>query len=174
MGSLLQKFFGNIEDQQRPAESETETVRKIIGRLDELEPAEARFIAAFAFVLARVANADRDMSAEETTHMELVVRKIGGLTEAQAVLVVQVAKSQQALMAGTENYLVTREFEKITDREQKVRLLHCLFEVSAADDSISLVEEDEIKKIAAELRFDHGEFSDIRSQYNDQRRILKL
>ena len=62
------------------------------------------------------------------------------LAEAQAVLAVQIAKSQQLLKGGTENYLVTREFNKISDREQKEKLLHCLFEISAADESISLIQ----------------------------------
>lgn len=173
MGTFFNKLFGVASDRPAPPASDTETVRKIIGQIESLNEEEARFIAAFAFVLARVANADQDMSAAETERMESIVRTIGGLDEAQAVLVVQIAKSQQHLMGGTENYLVTREFEKIADRDQKVRLLHCLFEVSAADDEISLVEEDEISRIAGELRFDHREFSDIRSRYNDKRSILK-
>jgi len=104
---------------------------------------------------------------------EEIVREIGGLNEAQAGLVVQITRSRQMLKGGTENYLVTREFNKISDREQKERLLHCLFEVSAADQSISLVEENEVRRIAEELQFDHREFSIIRSQYNTKRSILK-
>ena len=57
--------------------------------------------------------------------------------------------------------------------EQKERLIHCLFEVSAADKSISLVEENEVRRIAEELQLDHREFSVIRSQYNTKRSILK-
>ena len=105
--------------------------------------------------------------------MEEIVSEIGGLNEAQAVLVVQIAKSQQLLKGGTENYLVTREFNKISNREQKERLIHCLFEVSGADESISLVEENEVRRIAEELQFDNREFSVIRSQYNAKRSILK-
>jgi len=171
--SFLNKLFGSEDDSSTQASSDTETVRRITRELDRLDPDEARYLAAFAFVLARVANADMEISEDENRRMENVVRLIGGLTEAQAVLVVQIAKSQQLLKGGTENYLVTREFDKISDREQKERLLHCLFEVSAADDSISLVEEDEVRKIAGELKFDHHEFSAIRSQYNAKRSILK-
>lgn len=171
--SLFKKLFGQEDASSAQPSSDTETVRRISRELDLLEVAEARYLAAFAFVLARVANSDMEISEEESLRMEAVVRDIGGLTEAQAVLVIQIAKSQQLLKGGTENYLVTREFNKISDREQKERLLHCLFEVSAADDSISLVEESEIRKIATELKFDHREFSAIRSQYNEKRSILK-
>ncbi len=40
------------------ASSETETVRRIVAKLDNLEPERARFVAAFAYVLSRVAGAD--------------------------------------------------------------------------------------------------------------------
>jgi len=171
--SLFSRLFGHEDVSSTQASSDTETVRRIIREVDRLDPTEARYLAAFAFVLARVANSDMEISGDETLRMEIVVREIGGLKEAQAVLVVQIAKSQQLLKGGTENYLVTREFNKISNREQKERLLHCLFEVSAADDSISLVEESEVRRIAGELHFDHHEFSAIRSQYNAKRSILK-
>jgi len=171
--SFLSKLFGQKDDAVAQAANDTETVRRITRELDLLDDDEARYLAAFAFVLARVANSDMEISEDENRRMEEVVRDIGGLTEAQSVLVVQIAKSQQLLKGGTENYLVTREFNKVSDRDQKERLLHCLFEVSAADDSISLVEESEVRKIATELKFDHREFSAIRSQYNAKRSILK-
>ncbi len=173
LASFFSKLFGQKDDVVTQASSDTETVRRITRELDLLDVDEARYLAAFAFVLARVANSDMEISEEENRRMEEVVHEIGGLTEAQAVLVVQIAKSQQLLKGGTENYLVTREFNKASDREQKERLLHCLFEVSSADDSISLVEESEVRKIATELKFDHREFSAIRSQYNAKRSILR-
>lgn len=173
MISFLNRLFGREDDSPAQPSSDTETVRRIVGELDRLEPDEARYLASFAFVLARVANSDSDISVEETQHMEEVVREAGELSEAQAVLVVQIAKSQQSLKGGTENYLVTREFAKISDRAQKERLLHCLFEVSAADDSISLVEEDEVATIAGELKIEHHDFTAIRSRYNAKRSILK-
>jgi len=171
--SFLNKLFGREDDSAAQASSDTETVRRIVGELDRLDPDEARYLASFAFVLARVAYSDSEISGDESRRMEEILRDVGRLTDAQAVLVVQIAKSQQLLKGGTENYLVTREFGRIADREQKERLLHCLFEISAADDSISLVEENEIKTIAAELKFEHKEFSAIRSKYNTQRSILK-
>jgi uncharacterized tellurite resistance protein B-like protein len=171
--SYLNKLFGRDDDPATRQASETETVRRIVGELDRLDPDEARYLASFAFVLARVANSDSRISDDETRRMEEVVREVGGLTTAQAVLVVQIAKAQQQLKGGTENYLVTREFNTIAEREQKERLLHCLFEISAADEQISLVEEDEVATIAQELKIEHRDFTAIRSQYNEMRSILR-
>jgi uncharacterized tellurite resistance protein B-like protein len=118
--SLLSRLFGLEDNSPTQPSSDTETVRRIIREVDRLDPSEARYLAAFAFVLARVANSDMEISKDEGRRMEEIVHEIGGLNQAQAGLVVQIAKSQQLLKGGTENYLVTREFNKISDRERSL------------------------------------------------------
>jgi uncharacterized tellurite resistance protein B-like protein len=176
MTSLIKRLLQSAEEVGRheaAASAETETVRRIVRKLEAMDPDRARYIAAFAFVLARVANADMNISAEETVRMEQIVQEVGRLPEEQAVLVVQIAKSQQLLAGGTENFIVTRELDGIADRAQKEQLLHCLFAVSAADDAITLAEENVIRAIATELGFSHRDFSAIRSEYNDKRTVLR-
>jgi uncharacterized tellurite resistance protein B-like protein len=147
--------------------AETETVRKIAAELDRLDPEKARYVAAFAYILSRVARADLDISAEETREMEKIVQEKGELPEEQAIIVVQMAKTQNVLFGGSENFLVTREFERIASHEQKLALLHCLFSVSAADRSISSAEDTTIRTIASELRLDHADFITVKSSYVD-------
>lgn len=154
-------------------EQSTETVRKIVAELEALEPELARYIAAFAYIMGRVAHADRQFSVEETQAMEEIVGKLAHLPEAQAVLVVEIAKSQNRLFGGTENFLVTREFAEISTPDQRQELLDCLFAVSAADDSISSVEEAQIRQIASELGFSHREYVEARSVYSQHREVLK-
>ena len=152
---------------------DTETVRRIVGELEALDADTARYLAAFAYVLGRVAHADLDISAEETAKMEEIVHGFGHLPEEQAILVVQIAKSQNRLFGGTENFLVTREFKEIASREQRETLLDCLFAVSAADDSISVAEEEEVRRIASELGFTHKEYVDSRARYSEYREVMK-
>src|SRR5262245_37580291 len=102
--SLL-RFLG-IGAASRGDAGETETVRRIAGRLERLDPQQARYLAAFAYVLARVANADLRIEASESEAMEAAVRRTAGLAEAEAALVVEIAKSQQRALGGTENYVV--------------------------------------------------------------------
>jgi len=155
------------------ATPETETVRRITEALDRLDPRLARFIAAFAYLMSRVANADMNISTEETRAMERTVIDRAGLTEAQAILVVQMAKTQNLLFGGVENFLVTREFGKIASHEQKVALLDCLFAVSSTDESIVSAEDTEIRKIASELHLSHEEFVDVKSRYRRYLEVLK-
>jgi len=154
------------------ASAETETVRKIVHALDALDPNQARYIAAFAFLLARVAHADHQISEEETRAMERIVQQ-SGLPEEQTVLVVHMAKAQNQLFGSTENFLVTREFAKIADRAQKLTLLRALFAISAADRSIATVEDNQISQISSELGLSHQEFIAIRLEFRDQLAVLK-
>ncbi len=153
--------------------AETETVRKITQALDRLDPVRARFIAAFAYLLSRVARADLSISPEETRMMERIVMERGGLPEEQAVIVVQIAKSQSILFGATENYLVSREFNSLASPAEKLALLDCLFAVAAADESISTLEDNEVSQIADELRVEHKDFITIRSAYRDYLAVLK-
>ena len=152
--------------------AETETVRKIVAALDQMDQDKARYIAAFAFILCRVARADLNISKAETLLMERLLVERGDLPEEQAILVVQMAKTQSILFGGTENFMVTREFNHMATREQKLALLDCLFAVSA-DELISTIEDGEISKICSELRLDHDDLVSVRSRFRDVRAVLK-
>lgn len=173
MRSIL-SFLGLAEADAAPsAEGDTSTVRRIVRELEELPPERARFVAAFAYLLSRVAHADLDISEDETTAMERIVRELTQMPEEQAILVVQVAKMQSRLLGHTENFQVAREFRAITEKSERFDLLRCLFAVSAADDEITTVEEQEIRRIADELALSHAEFVEARREYNDKRSIIK-
>ena len=134
---------------------DTDTVRRIVGELDKLDPQRARYLAAFAYVLSRVARADLDISEAETAKMVDLVQRVGNMPEEQAILVVAIAKSQNRFFGGTEDFLVTREFRQIASDAECRELLDCLFAVAAADDAISAEEEAQIWQTASELGFSH-------------------
>ncbi len=150
-----------------------ETVRKIVDALDQLEPERARYIASFAYILSRVAHADHEISADEVRAMERIVRELGGLQEEEAILVVQMAKTQTLLFGSTENYLVTREFYKMATHEQKLQLLESLFAVSSADENISSAEDSEIRRIASEMNLTRSDFNQARAEYTRFLEVLK-
>ena len=152
---------------------ETESVRKIVDALQDLEPAEARYLAAFAYMLSRVANAERGTSPEEVRVIEQILSEKGNLTGGQAALVAEIARHQAELFGSTENFLVGREFDKIATPEQKIALLHCLYAISAADQSISSIEDHEIRKITREIKLDHEDYIAVRLAYRKDLDVLK-
>jgi uncharacterized tellurite resistance protein B-like protein len=154
------------------ARGDTETVRRIAGELERLPPERARFVAAFAYVLSRVAAADSHVSDDESAAMVGLVREKGKLPEAEATLVVEMAKSQNRLFGGTENFLVTREFRVVASEDERLDLLHGLFAVASADHEITAEEDAQISQIAGELGITHQDFVKVRMQYSDKRTVL--
>jgi len=173
MASLL-RFLGlRPSDRPTPDEAETDSVRRIAARLENLDPQVAKYLAAFAYVLARVAHADLEIDGTETLEMQERVRRLGKLSDEEAVLAVEIAKSQARVLGGTENYVVTREFRRISSPAQRRQLLECLYAVAAADGSISSIEAQEIQSIAEELGLTRAEANALRGHYRDKLAVLK-
>lgn len=147
--------------------AETETVRRIVRELEQVEPERRRYLAGFAYVLSRAAHSDLDISVDETHLMETIVTEIGKLPEAQAVLVVEIAKHQTELYGGTEDYLVTREFAARATDEQRRSAVEACFAVVAADHTITSAEYAELTQISDELGLTRPELNVIRNEYKD-------
>lgn len=170
------KFLGIQETTESLSEdpaSETESVRKILQSLDELDSDKARYLALFASILSRVAHADLDISATETRAMEEIVMKLGGLDPKQTLLVIEIAKNQNRLLGGVENYLITREFAKVASSEQCFELMEALFAVAVAEEGISSEENQEILKISEEIGLSRQDFLAVRSQFKKDLNALK-
>jgi uncharacterized tellurite resistance protein B-like protein len=148
-----------------PEQGEFAPLRETLEALDHLDPKRARFLAAFAYLLGRVAHADQRVSAEETAAMEALVREHGQLSQDQAMVVVQLAKTSNLLFGGTANFLVAREFSTLATYDQKLALMRCLFALAVTDEDISMAEESEIHRIANELRIDHPDLVALRVEH---------
>jgi uncharacterized tellurite resistance protein B-like protein len=84
------------------------------------------------------------------------------------------AKTQNQLFGATEDYLVTREFERIATPEQKFALLECLFAVTASDENITGEEDTAVKQIATELKLSHSDYIAARSRFREHLAVLKM
>ena len=148
-------------------------MRRIAAELDALPEVRASHLAAFAYLLGRVAHSDSNFSESETSKMQEIVSGLGHLPDAQAVLVVEIAKNQVRLFGSTENFLVSRRFRQMSTPEQRAELLDCIFAVSASDQSISVLEETQAGQIAKELGLTPEEFVAARVTYQEHLETLK-
>jgi uncharacterized tellurite resistance protein B-like protein len=169
--SLL-KFLG-LGGTSDSGGNDLEGVRTIVDALDMLEPDRARHLAAFAYILSRVAHVDQHVSPEETAVIERVVADEGHLPPQQAKLVVEIAKAQSVLFGGVEDFQVTRQFASQASHEDKLALLHCLFAVSSADETIAVAEDNEIRRISRELRVEHPDYIAVRLAHRKHLGVLK-
>jgi uncharacterized tellurite resistance protein B-like protein len=165
MRRFLPGTAGAASGNAKPEDRDTETVRRIAGQLDALPVDRARFLAAFAYILTRAAAADMEISEVESRAIERLVGEYGGLPEAQAILVTQIARNQSLLYSGTEDYLVTRQFHELASEADRLALLRCCYLVGAADDTITSQESDTLQQIAKELDIDRAAVIAIRNEF---------
>ena len=148
-------------------------------RLHEIEqaleahgPQRARYLACFAYILTRAAKADHHVSDDEAKLMERIVAERAGVDAMQAVLIVRIAR-EAGHSRGTDDYLIAREFERIASRDEKLALLDCLFAIAAADASIATVEDNEVRRVASELKLEHSDYIAVRQKHLASLNVLR-
>lgn len=149
-------------------------------RLQEIEealasqgPERARYVACFAYILTRPARADHEVTDAEAVRMRHIVVEGTGVTDEQAETIVRVARDAARHSGGTEDYLITREFERLASRDEKLQLLDALFAVSAADESILTVEDNEVRRVASELKLEHGDYIATRRKHLEHLEVFR-
>ncbi len=145
-------------------DSERDRIRRVSSELDALPIETRRFVSVYAYVLARVIRTDPGFSEAERLFLEHAVVEAGGLSDAQAALVVQTAHSMGSLYGATEDYVLTREFARVSTTEQCRALLRTGFAMSAADGHVSASELAELSEIGVELGFGPDEVDAIRRE----------
>lgn len=147
------------------ADADTQTVRRIARELDAIPHDRARFLAAFAYLLTRAAAADLHITEVETSAIERVVEEFGGIPEAQAVLVAEIARSQSLIHGATEDYLVARQFRELATPAERHALMRCCYIVGSADGTITADESAVLQQIARELDLPRDEVNAIRNEF---------
>jgi uncharacterized tellurite resistance protein B-like protein len=146
---------------------DTDSVRLIALSLEGMPPARARYVAAFAYLLGRAANASDGMSDAERAEM-LQLAEAGGLDAETGRLIVDMAGTLSGEFGATEDYLVTREFKAISTMEERERLLRCCFLVMAADDEIDATESWLANRMAEELDVERPDLNAIREEFYEK------
>jgi uncharacterized tellurite resistance protein B-like protein len=162
---VLKSLHGWLGLNEPPPAPEPTPLREILKALDRLEPARAQYLARFAYLLGRVARADEQISNEETHAMEIILTEHGNLSDAQAMLVVGIAKASCTMFGVTADFAITQDFTDATSYDERLALARCLFAVAASDERISTAEEAELHRITNHLRIERPHLTAIRLQH---------
>jgi uncharacterized tellurite resistance protein B-like protein len=168
VGSDVLKWLGIEQPPDEP-----EVLETIVTVLDRLEQRRARYLAAFAYLLGRVADADHAITDAERDLMRRLVAKEGSLAADEAAAVVTLALDEFRRFGGTHNLVVAREFAGVATAEQRLGLLRCLFAVSAADESVMVREDNEIRQISREMKVEHADFIRARAEVREHLAVLR-
>lgn len=168
IGRSLLKWIGVDESKLEPG-----VLDRTAAAIEELGPERARYVAAFGYLLARVANVDSHVTADEMDLMHRLVQREADLSDEESATIVNLALSDAVRFSGTHNLEVTREFMAVSTRDQRLGLLRCLFAISAADDHVATDEDNEIRRISRELKIEHGDFIQARAEVREHLGVLK-
>jgi uncharacterized tellurite resistance protein B-like protein len=153
-------------------EPEHNQLGEIEAALEAQGPERARYLACFAYILTRAAKADHHVSDAEARLMEAIVAERAGVDAEQAALIVRIAR-EAGHSRGTDDYLIAREFERTASREEKLKLLDCLFAIAAADASIKTIEDNEVRRVASELKLEHADYIEVRRRHLGSLNVLR-
>jgi len=152
---------------------ETQSVHMIAAALSGLPPARARYVAAFAYLLGRAANANLEVTDAERKEMADIAGQ-AGLDAETAKLVMDMSSTLSGEFGATEDFLVTREFKAISTIEERHRLIRACFLVMAADDEIDATEAWLVNRVAEELDVERADLNRIREEFHDKLSGVRL
>jgi hypothetical protein len=155
--------------------AEPETVHRIAGRLSELDPLRAAFLAGVGYCLARVVAADLAVTDSERAEMVNQVEAFAAVPAEEAQLIVDLAVHEALAGAGTDDFYVTQRVRALATPDELEHLLHCLFAVAApGDETISFEENRTIREISDELGFTLSELNEVRRTYADKMAVVRM
>ena len=169
--SLL-RFLG-IGGRDAGREATPQSLIELEQELESLPAEEARFIAAFVYLLARIAGADLRSEQVERQEIARHAEEFGGISSARAELLASSAVRIADAHSASDDHLVARAFRDMSEETERIRLLRCLYAVAAADDSISTREDNEIFEVGSAIGVAREEIVALRSEFRDYLAALK-
>ncbi len=146
-------------------------IDRIAAAMQALEPEVARYVAAFAYLLSRVAYADGVISRVETNRMNSILRDFSDLTLGQADLALQLTRHETFSADASVHRQVSAIFARLSTEKQREDLLGCLYAVAAADEVVHGVEDETVMAIGEEIGLPNEFVQKVREAYA---RFLKV
>jgi uncharacterized tellurite resistance protein B-like protein len=129
-------------------------IRDALAQLAALDRDTADYLKALAFILHRVAAADREVSEVEIRRMESILVDHASLSPAEAVLTVEIARHCREISDCARSYDASRRLRARLDDGDRRRLRSFLESVAEADGQVRQTEKDAIRQISTELGLD--------------------
>ena len=126
-------------------------IRESLARLEDMDRETAGYLKALAFIMHRVADADRHVSESEVRRMESILVRHASLSLPEAVLTVEIARHCREIADCGLSYDATRRLRARLDPEDRRRLAGFLASVARADGDVQRSEIEAIRQISTEL-----------------------
>jgi uncharacterized tellurite resistance protein B-like protein len=157
---LFEKLFGNMESKD-PRKKDLKEVEALFAAVSGND---AKYLACFSLLLAKVADADNEITEGERARIKVLLAKYAELSASYAEVVATTAL-KTTLAKSVDLKLICDELYKCTNKEQRKNAMRsCLY--VATDDGISETEIQEMHVIARFLRFSDKEWEALLAEFS--------
>ncbi len=139
------------------------------GRTDE----EVKLVTGYAGLLGKIAYSDMETSNVELERIQEILAEEMSLDGQQIEMIVKLLDDQHVKLFSLEDYIYTRFINDVCEKAEKLGLLHALFRVAAADESVCAEEDAALWSVAKGLRLSHKEFVTVRAEFAQHLDVLK-
>ncbi len=146
-------------------ESLEAVVRQELGAADAETTA---IVTAIAGLLASVAYADRQVTAEEEALLKRELARIQGLDERGVSAIYRALSEHIVQISTTERPRYTRILKEHADRDLRYQVLQILVDLAAADDTISHNEVTVLRTITTALGLTQNDYNELQAQHRDK------
>jgi uncharacterized tellurite resistance protein B-like protein len=157
-----------------PKNEDDPFIRRLEEHLRDAGPERLEYLAGFAGQLARVAEADDGISPAEAKLIAAQLCEFARISDSEAKLIVDLLRKEFEVLRSVQSHVLNRAVNAHATDAEKKQVIDCLYAVAAADDLVSDIEEQEIRRIAGALLVSHGELMEIRARYRDRIEALQL
>ena len=136
------------------------------GKTLNISDDELRKLTLAGGLMARVAQADREVTAEERATMVQLLQKAWPISQDAATLVVEIAVSE--VNQNLDYFRLSRQLAKVTHINERVALIDALQKIAGADGTVTPEENAEVWTIAQSLSVTQAHLAKYRNEASDQ------
>jgi DnaJ like chaperone protein len=152
------------------AERLATVVREHLSGADE---ATTHIVVAVAGLLASVAYADRDFSADEEAKVIEELGRVQGLTAEGPRAVCAALRDHVLELSTTQTPRFARTLVELADRDLRLEVLRVLIELAAADGTISLDEVNHLRLLTRSLGLTQDDYNQLQARHRDKLASLR-
>lgn len=137
------------------------------------DEADVKIIAAIVGLLGQVAYADRPYLPAEERRIRHELGSVRGLSAAGADAICQTLRQSIMSVAEVEAHEYAKFLCELAERDLRLRVLDLLLDVAAADDAISVVEVNLIRRLTDVLGLTQAEYNASQQRHKDKLTALR-
>ncbi len=171
--AALERLLAGEETAPLPARGPERLALSVAEHMPAADADTHRIVTAVAGLLACVAYADQQLAPSEAERVLDELRRIHGLPTDGAEAIARVLREEIAAVTATGDHAWVRDLRELADRDMRVELLGVLVDLAAADDELSLVEVNYLRRLTTALGLEQSDYDAAQSLHRDKLSTLR-